>query len=196
MKKKILIIIAAFALAASAAGCGQVKDTTENTQTAQTEKNGQTKTDVSGNYADGASKNVDMDKVDGVDLDSESDKADSSATLEESAVSIEDAKVVDYEGKRLVIVSYKFTNKSNSDQSFTALMKSEAYQDGLSISNAIGDFNIEGFEPASTAEIIAPGKTITVQEAFLLVNDAPVEVVVQEFHSQSGVNVTKTFNLQ
>lgn len=192
MKKKILIMTAALALVIAAAGCGQKNDTkNETNQTAENQV-----VDISDNYAEGASDNVDMDKVDGMDLTSDSDKSEASATLEESAVSIEDAKAVELDGRKYAIVSYKFTNKSDSEESFMSLMKSEAYQDGLSVNNAVGDFDIEGFDSNSIAERIKPGTTITVQQIYALVNDAPLEVVVQEFHSESGVYVTKTFNLQ
>lgn len=183
MKKKILILTAVLALAVTA-GCGK-KDGVTNSNP-----------DVSSNYAAGVSDKIDMDKLEGDTLQTANDDNDS-ATLEETAVSIEDAKVIEDEGRKLFIVSYKFTNKSDNAESFTSLMKTDAFQDGMSISHALVKSEIEGFEPDSKAEIIDAGKTITVQEAYVLANEtAPVEVVVQEFHSESGVSVTKTFNLQ
>lgn len=195
MKNKLFALIAAAAVLASA-GCAAKKDskTGVNTQSAQTQNN--SSQDVSDNYAAGASDNVDMDKVDGTELDDVSDENDS-ATLEESEVSIEDAKVLETGGRKIVIVSYEFTNKSDNEESFSSLMRSDAYQDGMSISRALINEAIDGFDPNSTAERIKPGKTITVQEAYTLVSDtAPVEVIAEEFHSQSGVRVLKTFNLQ
>lgn len=182
MKKKLLILTAVLALSLTA-GCSKKNDTIVSQ-------------DISSNYAAGVSKNVDMDKLDGESLKTANDNNDS-ATLEETAVSIKDAKVIEDEGRKLFVVSYKFTNKSDNAESFTSLMKSEAYQDGMSMARALVKSEIEGFEPDSTAEIIDAGKTITVQEAYVLLNEtAPVEVVVKEFHSESGVSVSKTFNLQ
>jgi uncharacterized protein YxeA len=196
MKKKLLITIAALALIVSAAGCGQKNaNTTQDNNTAQTETSQNSGADVSDNYAEGASENVDMNKIDGTELKSESD-SEASATLEESAVSIEDAKLVEVDDRQLVVVSYKFTNKSDSEESFTSLMKTEVYQDGLTVNPAIGQYDIEGFDPNSTAERVKPGKTVTVQEIYSLVNDAPVEVVVSEFHGTTNAMVTKTFDLQ
>lgn len=178
--KKLLILTAVLALSLTA-GCAK-KETTNP--------------DLASNYAAGVSDKVDMNKLEGESLKTAEGDNDS-ATLEETAVSIEDAKVIDYEGKKLVVISYKFTNKSDNAESFTALMKTDAYQDGMSIARALVKSDIEGFEPDSTAEIIDAGKTITVQEAYVLANDtAPVEAVVKEFHSESGVSVSKTFNLQ
>lgn len=199
MKNKLLVLIAALALAVTAVGCGPKADKndaeTGSNKTAQTEQ-GET-SDVSDNYAEGASNNVNMKKIDGEDLSAESSEGNDSATLEESAVSIEDAKRVEADGKNLIIISYKFTNKSDNAESFMSIMKSDAFQDGMSMSHALTATEIEGFEPNSTAERIEPGKTITVQEAYVLANEtSPVEVIVQEFHSESGVSVTKTFNLQ
>lgn len=195
MKNKLLAVIAAAAVLTSA-GCAAKKDskTDASTQSAQTQNN--SVQDVSENYAAGASDNVDMDKIDGAGLDDANDENDS-ATLEESVVSIEDAKVVETDSGKIVIVSYDFTNKSDNEESFSSLIRSDAYQDGMSISRALINDAIDGFDPNSTAERIKPGKTITVQEAYVLVSDiAPVEIVAEEFHSQSGVRVLKTFNLQ
>lgn len=189
MKNKLLILIAALALTVTASGCGQKNNSANG--------NGQNQTSgISDNYAERASDNVDMDKIDGIELDDEEDSNDS-ATLEESAISIEDAVLTTADGKKIIIVSYDFTNKSDNDESFNSLMKSEAYQDGLSIAHAAVREDIEGFEPNSTAERIKPGKKITVQEAYTLASDtAPVTITVQEFHSESNVNVQKTFSLQ
>ncbi len=190
MKIKLLALTAALALVITAAGCGQKDNKTDGGES------GQNIGDVSDNYAEGASDNVDMKKVDGTDASAENSDNDS-ATLEESAVTIKDAKVVDADGKKVIIVSYKFTNKSDNAESFTSLMKSDAFQDGMSISHSLINTEIEGFDSNSTAERIEPGKTITVQEAYTLANEtSPVEVRVAEFHSESGVSVTKTFNLQ
>ncbi|MCC8168944.1 MAG: DUF5067 domain-containing protein, partial [Oscillospiraceae bacterium] len=105
--------------------------------------------------------------------------------------------VVESDGRKLLIVSYKFTNKSDSDESFTSMMKSAAYQDGMELNHAVVTGDIEGYEPDSTAEKIASGKTINVQEAYVLASEeASVEVTVQEFHSESGEGVIKEFKLQ
>lgn len=190
MKIKILALTAALALVITAAGCGQ-KDT--GTDGGEVEQNVQ---DVSDNYAEGASENVDMKKVDGTEASAQSSDSDS-ATLEESEVAIKDAKVVDADGKKVIIVSYKFTNNSANAESFTSMMSSDAFQDGMAINHSVINTEIEGFDSDSTAERIDPGKTITVQEAYTLANEtSPVEVRVSEFHSESGASVTKTFNLQ
>lgn len=191
MKNKLLALTAALALLITAAGCGQKDD--KNTGA---DKTSQTAQDISDNYAEGASENVDMKKVEGDELAAQESDNDS-ATLEESAVSIEDAKLTDADGKKVIIVSYKFTNKSDNAESFNSIMKSDAFQDAMSISHALINTDIEGFDSNSTAERIEPGKTITVQEAYTLANEtSPVEVRVSEFHSESGVSVSKTFNLQ
>lgn len=193
MKNKLLILIAALAVTVTAAGCGS-----KTAAPAGDTSNQQQNVDVSDNYAKGASDNVDMDKIDGSELSVSADgDQNDSATLEESAISIENAVVTTADDSKVLIVSYKFTNKSDNDESFNSIMKSEAYQDGLSIAHAVIRDEIDGFEPNSTAERIAPGKTVTVQEAYLLVSDTtPVTVTVSEFHSESGEEVSKTFDLQ
>ena len=188
MNKKLLILVAALAVTVSAAGCGQ-KNSSQNANDGA-QKTEQSQTEVSDNYAQGASENVDMGKIDGNELSVGEGSENSKATLEESAISIEDAKLASADGQNIIIVSYKFTNKSDNAESFSSIMKSEAYQGGMSIANAAIQQDVEGYEPNSTAERIEPGKTITVQEAYLLVSDTtPVTVNVKEFHSQSGEGV-------
>lgn len=193
MKNRLLILIAALALTVTAAGCGTKK--ADNGGSASQNKQA---VDVSDNYAEGASKNVDMGKINGAELSAaDAENEQNKATLEDSAISIEDAILTTADGNNVIIVSYKFTNKSNNAESFNSIMKSEAFQEGLSIAHATIREDIEGFDPNSTAERIDPGKTITVQEAYLLASDtAPVTATVQEFHSESGEAVSKTFNLQ
>lgn len=193
MKNRLLILIAALAITVTAAGCGN-----KNEDNGGSASQNQQAVDVSDNYAEGASKNVDMGKINGSELSAaDAENEQNKATLEDSAISIEDAILTTADGNNVIIVSYKFTNKSNNAESFNSIMKSEAFQEGLSIAHATIREDIEGFDPNSTAERIDPGKTITVQEAYLLASDtAPVTATVQEFHSESGEAVSKTFNLQ
>lgn len=186
--KKVLFLTALLALTLSVSSCGK-KDNKAQTPQNQT----QSVNDISDNYAEGASENVDMKKIDGEELKAEDDD-NASAKLENSEISIEDAKLVDVDEKKYVIVSYKFTNKANADESFSSLMEAAVFQDGSQLSKAAGNFEIDGFDSNSTAERIGSGKTVTVQEIYNVIDEAPIKVVVNEFHSQTNTSVSKTFN--
>lgn len=188
MNKKIALLLAAVTVIAAVSGCGKAKD-------------GVVADDGSivNNYASGSSDNVDMDKIDGEELGEAEDNEDTSAALKESSVSIENAKVVDAgESGKILIVSFKFTNGSGSEESFSSMIDAEAYQDGAELTPAIVRDPIEGFDPNSTAERIKKGKTINVQKAYRLDSDAGVITVsAREYNSTAEDKAAvKTFNLQ
>lgn len=191
--KKAVFLTALLALTLSVSSCGKKNDKAQTPN--QSQNQSQSVNDISGNYAEGSSENVDMKKIDGEELKAENDDNDS-AKLEASEISIEDAKLVDVDEKKYVIVSYKFTNKTNSDESFSSLMDAAVFQDGSQLSKAAGNFEIEGFDSNSTAERIGSGKTVTAQEIYNIENDAPIEVIVKEFNSQNNMSVSKTFKVK
>ncbi len=189
--KKSLFLIAVLALTLSVSSCGKKDNKTTN------QAQNQNAADISENYGtEGASENVDMKKIDGEELKEEKGDNKSSATLEESEISVEDAKLVELDGQRYVIISYKFTNQSSSAESFSSLMDATVFQDGSQLTKAIGNFKIEGLDVNAAAEKIEKGKTITVQEIYGVTSDAPITVTVKEFHSTANVSAVKTFNLK
>lgn len=193
MKKKISILMAALLVAASVAGCGQ--KTTENTET-KNDTNA-TQTDVSENYgtADYTPDQVDMKKVNGDELKSSGDKKDYSGELGDVEVTIEDARVIDYDGVPVAIVSFKYKNNSSTPTPFTGKLSVNAYQDDAKLQSLVVT-GVEGVTMLALSENVEKGDTITVQTAYRL-NDTstPLDIEVTEFDLANATSdgLVKTF---
>ncbi len=189
MKKKIMITALSLLLALSAAGCAQKGDnggsapqnsdvktesTAENGTNKAEEKN--EKTDENTSYSD----NVDMDKVDGEEASSSSDKEEFDGKLTKADVTIEDAKVIDYEDEKVVVVSFKYKNTSDDDQQFTSSLRVSAFQNGGSLRPVVIN-GVEGVDLMAQTEYVKPGKTITVQKTYRLDDDSDMTVQVEDF---------------
>jgi len=99
------------------------------------------------------------------------------------AVTIDDARQVsDYEGRPALRVDFTFTNHSDEAASFVFSVTAQAFQDGVELEDA---YTMDG-GGAQTNDIkeIKPGKSIKVQELFLLDGKADVDI-----------EVTKAFDL-
>lgn len=182
--KKILLITAALAVAISVCGCGKKAKTTGDPVT---------------DYGVNASENVDMKKIDGTELAAaQSDSgAKSEGSIGKYDVSVESAKVIDYNDEKVVIVSFDFKNNSSSETNFAGAMKVNVEQDGASL-RPINLYEVDGYDVASTAEIIQKGDKITVQRAYSLSDESSsVEVSVRAFDSENNEgSVSKTFEIK
>ena len=196
--KKSLIVIAALILAMSVAGCGKKTENTNTTpqQTAQADASGAYENGSATETLDGQdySKNVDMAAVEGTEAKSDT-KADSySGEVSNNDISIEEAKLINYDDSDVVVVSFEFTNKTDSDQSFSGVYDVIAEQNGSSLAPATV-IGVDGVELLTLSQNIAPGETITVQKAYKLDSkSSPLEITVQPFSSDDESFVTKTFN--
>ena len=196
--KKSLIVIAALILAMSVAGCGKKTENTNTTpqQTAQADASGAYENGSATETLDGQdySKNVDMAAVEGTEAKSDT-KADSySGEVSNNDISIEEAKLINYDDSDVVVVSFEFTNKTDSDQSFSGVYDVIAEQNGSSLAPATV-IGVDGVELLTLSQNIAPGETITVQNAYKLDSkSSPLEITVQPFSSDDESFVTKTFN--
>lgn len=198
MKKKLIIITTALILAMSMAGCGQK---TENTNT--TTKSEQT--DASGGYENSAdtssdsenqdySAAVDMDKIDGQVATSSTEESEYSGEVSGSEVSIDDAKLIEFDGDDVAVISFTFTNKTDSDQSFTGLYDIIISQNDEILPPATVT-GVDGIELLSLSQNIAPGETIKVQKTCKVRDtSSPVTVSIQPFApTEDSEMVEKTF---
>ncbi len=189
MKKNLTIIAAALILVASLAGCG-------NKTTSSTD-NSNNNTDASGAYENAAySEQVDMDKVEGQEIKSDTDSDLYDGELGNAKLSIGDAKVINYQDEDVVIVSFEYKNTGDADMPFTGAFKVEAYQDDSRLRPTVVD-GVEGVEMLAMSENVAKGDEITVQKAYKLRDkSAPVTIEVNEANitENSKEPLTKTFN--
>ena len=193
MKKKIAMLAAAVILVTAVAGCGKQTNNTDTTGTTATN----TQSDVSENYgtADYSKDQINMGKIDGKELKSSNEKSDYSGSITNADITIEDAKVIEYDGVPVVIVSYKYKNTGSAESAFTGRAKAEAYQDDNKLASLVIT-GVEGVTMLGLSENIQEGETITVQEAYRLRDEeTPVVIEVSDAILSENVSegLTKTF---
>lgn len=205
MKKKLIILSVLAALVFSAAGCGQTNgDDVQPTKKAE-------QTDASGAYEDGSvengssagttgddvkySENVDMDAVQGSEAKPQ-DNNKYEAEFGDAEVTIGDAKVIDYEGSSVAIVSFEYKNNADEPTPFTGVIVVEAYDESGNRLPQSAVSGVEGVDLLAMSENVPKGDTITVQRAFRL-SDASQQftIDVTAFDtSVSDLRLSKTFN--
>lgn len=101
----------------------------------------------------------------------------------------------DYNGNKSIIISFEYTNNSSESENFANTIFPVATQDGEELESAYivgsSDNNIDAY-----IEEIEPGETITVDAAFILISESPVEVNVTGALYNGETNVCKTFTLE
>ncbi len=186
-KKNLTMLIMVLILAVSLTGCGKKTDNSASIAGNQSETN---QTDASGAYEETV---VDMDKLEGTEAVSQTEKNEYDGKLGDYDVSIGDAKRINADGTDIVVVSFDFKNNSGSDTAFTSAVEVEVSQDGGSLVGAVVS-NIEGVNLLSMAERISSGDSITVQRAYQLKDKSvPLEVTAKEFGASGDEVLTKTF---
>lgn len=111
------------------------------------------------------------------------------------AVTIDEGAVgTDYQGEKAAVITYTFTNNSDKACNFMTTIGTKAFQDGVQLEGAIG---VDGVDSQDLMKDIKPGKSITVQQAYVLADtENPVEVEVTElFDFSNELIAQKTFNL-
>lgn len=100
----------------------------------------------------------------------------------------------DWEGKDAVLITYEFTNNSDSPISFDGSLDDKLYQDGIELESAIlsDDNESKLFDTVD----LKPGITKEVKKAYLLRNKkSEIEVEIQELFSLSDDMIKTTINL-
>lgn len=100
----------------------------------------------------------------------------------------------DWEGKDAVLITYEFTNNSDSPISFDGALDDKLYQDGIELESAILS-NDEEAKLIDTVDL-KPGITKEVKKAYSLRNKkSEIEVEIQEVFSFSDDMIKTTINL-
>lgn len=204
LKKGLLILMAAM-LTLSMASCGSNKKDSDNTtDTVSTEASTQAADNATEEPAatldvDNAADQVDMGKVEGTKLEdttSEDSSLSASGEIGNFEVSIEDAKVIDYEGNKVIAISYKFKNNTSEPRSFDSMMTTDVTQNGSELPPVVVT-GVEGLNTNSAMTQVESGDSVTLQKTFILRDEASdVNVVVHKYEEPQGASVSKAFKLQ
>lgn len=191
-------------LTLSMASCGGDKNDLDNTNTASTEASTQAADNATEEPAatldvDNAADQVDMEKVEGTKLEdttSEDSALSASGEIGSFEVSIEDAKVIDYEGNKVIAISYKFKNNTSEPRSFDSMMTTDVTQNGSELPPIVVT-GVEGLNTNSAMTQVESGDSVTLQKTFILRDEtSDVNVVVHKYEEPQGASVSKAFKLQ
>lgn len=144
---------------------------------------------ASGSSDDGETKTQDSDSVAAETVDNSS--------LGDYQVEIKSARLTEnYEGKATVVVTYGFTNNSESPAAFWLSVSDTVYQNGVGLEKAYVLKDGDPYDEANQNKEIKSGVTLDVEVAYIL-NDAEteIEVEVKEYMGFSDDVITKTFSL-
>lgn len=109
-----------------------------------------------------------------------SSSASSQSSTAKYAVTIDGCKQTqDYAGKPAIVVSYTWTNNSDSATNFIVAISNQAYQNGVELDTAI----VMDADTASLMSDVKPGASTTVQQAFLLDDTSDVTIECTELIS-------------
>ncbi len=205
--KKHLIFTAAVIISLCAAGCSKGGGAPEPAQSAAaTEAAAGNETAQAspspavskyGENFEGADEDVDMDAIEGGET-SVAEDSEASGDLADAEVSIDDARVADDNGDKVIVVSFSFRNTTAEGITFTGFVKTDASQDGAYLVPAT-TFSAEGYVPETIVQVVPPGEAITVQRAYRLINDeSPVTITAENAleSSESQTRLSKTFNIK
>ncbi len=104
--------------------------------------------------------------------------------------------VVDYRNNEAyLVVTYKFTNKSDKSRSFSNSLVCKAFQDGIECSSTFFSYGLNSYSFENANKEIQPGKSLEVQDAYKLNdNKTKVEIHVELFSVWTD-KVYKTFTV-
>ena len=119
----------------------------------------------------------------------------STATLGDYTVEIGDAfMATDWEGNPALVVTYTWTNNSDSATSALVALQDKAFQDSVQLEIAMMDV-VEGYDSGASMLEVQPGGTHTYQQAYVCTSTtSPVQVTVEELFGD-GTTAEKTFDI-
>lgn len=149
---------------------------------------------ASGSGSNDNTKTSSNEKTTVSSVDAEKKETDEN-TIGDFKCVVKGAKITkDWEGKDAVLITYEFTNNSDSPISFDGALDDKLYQDGIELESAILS-NDEEAKLIDTVDL-KPGITKEVKKAYSLRNKkSEIEVEIQEIFSFSDDMIKTTINL-
>lgn len=210
--KKILSLFLIAALSLAVTACEKKTDTSKSNHTPEISEDGEfvrqsgetsAIVDTEGNAIpgtsqDNASDEVDMSKFDGEEMavvEPGENAVPSSGAIGHFDVSIDEAKIIERDGNKAVIISYTFKNNTSYPKSFDSIMATDVTQNGMSMQPTVIT-DIDGITALAACENIESGEEIKLQKMFVITDtETPVDVVVYKYEEPNGAQIAKSFKL-
>lgn len=119
------------------------------------------------------------------------------ANLGDCNVEIKSCRLAeDYSGKKVVIVTYGFTNYADDPASFSVAVEDTVFQDGIGLNEAYMLSDNANYSADNQLKEIKKEATLDVEVAYEL-NDETTDITVEvsEWLSLSDKTITKTFTI-
>ena len=175
--KKILLTLALVSMLATTAACSSAPSTNTESNNAPVEQATTEQTQT-------PAKNVESSPSD-------------NGTLGDYTVAIKDCTIAkNYEEKDCIVVTFDFTNNSDTNQNFQS---TQAFQNGVQIETTSGIYeNPDSYDDITDSSWanLQPGASTEVKMAFALSDMSPVDVEVTEWDARSKDKLSKTFTLE
>ncbi len=132
------------------------------------------------------------------------DQGSSSANADANKGNLSDCNIeikscrlaTDYEGKKVVIVNYGYTNLSENATSFMTAVEAEVYQNGVGLNEAYILDESANYSSDNQTKEIKKDAALDVEVAYELNDEiTEIEVEVTEWLSLDDKKVTKTFTI-
>lgn len=194
--KRLISVFTAASLMLALASCGkpQNKQNAAKATEAAAASTEETVVDVS------TLKNTDINTIEGEALpvsENENKEIPATGNIDEFAIAIGDAKVVESVDGNAVIVELEFTNNTSHPKSYDGIMDETVTQNGRDLNGTTILKAVDGYNPLSATEQVGPGQTAKVQKVYAL-NDTESDVTVTVFRYSEPERgqVSKTFKLK
>lgn len=100
----------------------------------------------------------------------------------------------DYEGKKILVVTYNFKNNDSEAKSFDVAVEAKAYQNGVELGDVWSSYGIDGYSFDEQHKEVKPGVALDVQCAYEL-NDDATDVTI-ELSQWLSDNVQQTYTIK
>ena len=108
---------------------------------------------------------------------------------------LDSSVVKDYDERKVLVVTFDFSNLTDEATSFSYSLAAKAFDDGVELDTPISMYGIDGYDFHNNDLDIKPGKSIQVQKAYYLNSDTKeVEIEISPWISFND-EVYKTFKI-
>ena len=198
MKKTLLAIVAVAFISFSLAACGTPETSSsavESTDTSSTVQETEESEAPEESSASSAVQSAEESEVPSESSASESGEVQSSGEVGDYTVAIQGCTFgEDYEGKKMIVVKYDFTNNSAEGAVPLTALNAKAFQDGVELDRAIS-IDPDVYDAGIAQKEVKPGATLAgCQAAFVLDSESPVQFEVSLLISfNDAQSLTKEF---
>lgn len=147
-------------------------------------------------------KNVtksDMSKIEGKNTTAveNEDGTNSSASISDCDVSIEDSKIIDTDEGKAIVVTINFKNNTSHEESFNGLFETSATQNDISLARASAVVPQDGIDLLASSTMVKKGDSASAQVFYMLDDEeSEVTVTVNKYGEPSEGIITKTFDIK